>query len=67
MKKVLIKFDIKKAGEIADIIGTNGFVTLLSWSESSGMFDVVMKAYIAYPSEKEDAVLARFGQLIQKS
>lgn len=67
MKKVLIKFPVAKANEIADIMGINGFVNLVSWSESGALFDNVIKMYVAYDSAKEDTVLARFQTYIQKS
>lgn len=67
MKKVLIKFPVAKAAEIADIMGTNGFINLCSWSESGALFDNVIKMWVAYPGDKEDTVLARFQTYIQKS
>lgn len=66
MKKVLIKFPAEKASEVADNIGNNGFVNLVSWSSQDGIFGVAIKMWVAYPGDKEDTLLARFQPYIQK-
>lgn len=67
MKRVIVKFPASKAGEMADVIGNNQFICLLSWSEDDGFFNKVIKAHIAVPAEKEDTAIAKFGTYIQKS
>lgn len=67
MKRIILKFPPNKAGEVADVIGTHQFVTLLSWAESDGMFSFNIKCHLAIPAEKEDTAIAKFQGYIQKS
>jgi len=66
MKKVKLKFKMSEAGQVADLIGTHGFITLLSYSISDGIFDESIVAHLAVPEEKEDTALAKLGPWIVK-
>jgi len=67
MKKIIIKFPVAKANEISDIIGQHGFVVLVCWSETGGLFDSSIKMHLAIPADKEDTAIAKFQGFIQKS
>ena len=66
MKKVKLEFGFKDASTIADIVGTHGFVLLLSYSKNEGIFDEKIVAHYAVPAEKEDTAVAKLNTWIVK-
>lgn len=61
MKKIFVKYPSAKAEEIADFIGANALVTLVSWGvKDEGIFATGYTLYhwIAYPEAMSDKVAA---------
>lgn len=67
MKRIILRFPVNKAGEIADIIGENGFVTLLCWTVTDSIFDTNLKCHLAIPPDKSDFAKVTFAKYIQQS
>lgn len=61
MKKIFVKYPSSKAEEIADFIGGNSLVSLVSWGvKDEGIFSSSHTIYqwIAYPEAMSDKVAA---------
>lgn len=66
MKKVKLEFPIKMASAIADIIGENQFVLLMSYAVADSIFSEKVVAFVAIPNEKEQIAADKFKGYIQK-
>lgn len=55
MKKVKLKVPEKQAEKLADFVGSNQYVLLLSWSAKEGLFteNTYVYAWVAYPDTTE--------------
>lgn len=61
MKKIFVKYPASNAEVIADFIGANSLVSLVSWAtKDGGMFDTGHTIYqwIAYPESMSDKIAA---------
>lgn len=67
MKKVKLRYKVQNASTIADIVGSNGFVNLLSYTVSGGIFDEFIEQYLAIPEDKEDTAIAKLNEWIVKT
>lgn len=66
MQRVIIEFPVNKEGEIADIIGAHGFVTLICRNIDGALFDKKIRMQIAVPEDKADTAIAKFKDYIKE-
>lgn len=70
MKKILVRIPAAKSDWLAQFIGENQFVNLLSWAvrETSGLFneETNIYAHIAYPEGSDDKIAANLQQYFVK-
>lgn len=66
MKKVTLAYPRSVADEVAQFVGENQMVTLLSWMEVSGMFGDTKTIYhvIAFPEAMSDKMEAKYQKYI---